>query len=91
MKLPAGTSFQQKVWRQIVKIPYGETKTYKEIAEAIGHHHSFRAVGQACKKNPIPILIPCHRVVRSNGAIGGYSGGERLKKSLLDMEKNKNL
>lgn len=87
MKLPHGTPFQQKVWREILRIPYGRTKTYKEIAIAIGHPRSYRAVGQACKENPIPIIIPCHRVTGSNGGLGGYSRGKKLKMRLLEMEK----
>ena len=88
MKL-IGTSFQIKVWKEIIKIPKGKTKTYKEIAINIGHPNSARAVANACGKNPYPILIPCHRVVRSDGKIGGYSGpgGESQKKKLLLKEK----
>lgn len=91
MRLPNGTPFQQKVWHEITKIPYGKTRTYKEIATAIGSPLSCRAVGQACKKNPIPILIPCHRVIRSDGSIGGYSRGIKKKRQLLEMEKSKHL
>lgn len=79
------------VWQEISKIPYGKTKTYKEIAEAIGRPRSWRAVGQACKRNPMPIIIPCHRVIRSNGTIGGYSRGVRRKKMLLEMEKKRDI
>lgn len=85
--IPEGTAFQQKVWKEIAQIPCGETKTYKEIAKAIGSPHAYRAVGQACNKNPIPIVIPCHRVVSSDGSLGGYSRGIEAKKLLLDMEK----
>lgn len=91
MNIPNGTPFQQRVWREIAKIPNGETRTYKEIAITIGSPHSCRAVGQACKKNPAPIYIPCHRVIRTDGSIGGYSRGKKLKQHLLDMEKSKNL
>lgn len=87
MKLPEGTKFQRKVWREIAKIPFGKTKTYKEIAEAIGNPLAYRAVGQACKKNPVPIIIPCHRVISSSGSLGGYRGGIKRKKILLDLEK----
>lgn len=87
MKLPNGTPFQQRVWREIKKIPAGQTRTYKEIAEAAGHPGSYRAVGQACKKNPLPVIVPCHRVICSNGSLGGYSRGRKLKKRLLAMEK----
>ena len=88
MKL-IGTPFEIKVWEEITKIPKGKTKTYKEIAINIGHPNSARAVANACGKNPYPILIPCHRVVRSDGKIGGYSGpgGESQKKMLLLKEK----
>ena len=87
MKL-IGTSFQVKVWKEIIKIPEGKTKTYKEIAINIGHPNSARAVANACGKNPYPVTIPCHRVVRSDGKIGGYSGlgGVTQKKKLLEKE-----
>ena len=82
-----GTNFQIKVWKEIEKIPKGETKSYKEIAIAIGRPKSSRAVANACGKNPYPIEIPCHRVIRSNGEIGGYSaGGSKVKKILLSKE-----
>ena len=88
MKL-IGTPFQIKVWKEIKNIPKGKTKTYKEIAINIGHPNSARAVANACARNPHPILIPCHRVVRSDGKIGGYSGpgGASQKKKLLEKEK----
>ena len=87
MKL-IGTSFQIKVWKEIIKIPKGKTRTYKEIAINIGHPNSARAVANACGKNPYPGTIPCHRVVRSDGKIGGYSGpgGVTQKKRLLQEE-----
>ena len=87
MKL-IGTSFQIKVGKEIIKIPKGKTKTYKEIAINIGHPNSARAVANACGKNPYPGTIPCHRVVRSDGKIGGYSGpgGVTQKKRLLQEE-----
>ena len=87
MKLE-GTEFQIKVWKEISKIPYGETRTYKELAEAIGRPNSSRAVANACGKNPYPPTIPCHRVVRSDGKIGGYSGvgGKKKKAMLLKLE-----
>ena len=80
--------FQEKVWREIEKIPYGKTNTYKIIAEKIGHPKAYRAVANACSKNPLPIIRPCHRVICSNGSIGGYSGsgGVELKKALLRSE-----
>ena len=84
-----GTEFQIKVWKELSKIPFGETRTYKEVAEAIGHPKSSRAVANACAKNPFPIEIPCHRVIRSDGGLGGYSGlgGVTKKKQLLINEK----
>jgi methylated-DNA-[protein]-cysteine S-methyltransferase len=87
MKLK-GTEFQLKVWNQIKKIPKGNVKTYKEIAEIIGNPNSARAVANACGKNPFLIKIPCHRVVRSDGGLGGYSGkgGVDMKKNLLMNE-----
>jgi len=83
-----GTNFQIKVWKEIEKIPKGKTKSYKEIAIAIGRPNSSRAVANACGKNPYPIEIPCHRVIKSNGEIGGYSGkgGVKVKKILLSKE-----
>ena len=83
-----GTNFQIKVWKEIAKIPKGKTKSYKEIALAIGRPKSSRAVANACGKNPYPIEIPCHRVIKSNGEIGGYSGkgGVKVKKILLSKE-----
>ena len=84
-----GTEFQRKVWNEIMKIPRGETKTYKQIAENIGKPKSYRAVANACGKNPYPVVIPCHRVIRSDGRIGGYSGigGRKTKVKLLSNEK----
>ena len=86
--LGSGTVFQKKVWRELSKIPKGETKTYKEIAIAIGHPKSARAVANACGKNLQPIKIPCHRVIRSDGKLGGYSapGGTATKRRLLKEE-----
>ncbi len=84
-----GTSFQISVWKQISIIPAGQTVTYSEIAKSIGKSKSFRAVANACGKNPFPIIIPCHRVVRSDGGLGGYSGngGIETKIALLESEK----
>ena len=83
-----GTKFQIKVWNEIAKIPKGKTKSYKEIAKAIGRPKSYRAVANACGKNPFPIEIPCHRVIKSNGELGGYSekGGSKAKRILLSKE-----
>tara|TARA_B100001109_G_scaffold266_1_gene196 strand:+ start:295 stop:573 length:279 start_codon:yes stop_codon:yes gene_type:complete len=80
-----GTRFQIKVWEEISKIPYGETRTYKDLAIAIGNPKSSRAVANACGQNPYPPTIPCHRVIRTDGKIGGYSGkgGIKTKKKLL--------
>jgi len=83
---PAGTSFQQRVWHQIGKIPYGETASYKEIAEIIANKKMARAVGQAAKSNPLIIVIPCHRLVGHSGDLTGYSGGRPAKKYLLKLE-----
>ncbi len=83
-----GTKFQIMVWNELKKIPEGEVRTYKEIALAIGKPNSARAVANACGKNPIPIAIPCHRVIRSDGHLGGYSGkgGPSSKRKLLKKE-----
>ena len=87
MKLK-GTEFQILVWKEIAKIPYGQTRSYKELAIAIGKPNSSRAVANACGKNPSPIEIPCHRVIKSNGYLGGYSckGGISAKRKLLKKE-----
>ena len=86
----SGTLFQKKVWLELSKIPKGETRTYKEIAIAIGHPKSARAVANACGKNPYPGPIPCHRVIRSDGSLGGYSGagGIETKRKLLLNERD---
>ena len=85
-----GSKFQVKVWKELLKITSGETRTYKEIAILIGSPNSARAVANACAKNPYPILVPCHRVIRSDGSLGGYSarGGVNKKKKLLEQERN---
>jgi len=82
-----GTPFQKKVWSQLTKIPYGETRSYADIARAIGHPKAFRAVGSANGSNPIPIIAPCHRVIESNGGLGGFGHGLPMKKRLLALEK----
>lgn len=84
-----GTTFQKSVWKELLTIPYGTTKTYKEVAEAIGKPKAVRAVGTACGKNPIPIVIPCHRVVGAHGRVGGYLGGLGKKRWLLNLEMGK--
>jgi len=83
-----GTNFQIKVWNEILKIPKGQVKTYKEIARSIRKPKTSRAVANACGKNPFPIKIPCHRVIRSDGRLGGYSGkgGIKTKRKLLRSE-----
>jgi methylated-DNA-[protein]-cysteine S-methyltransferase len=81
-----GTGFQRRVWEEVGRIPFGETRTYLQIACAIGAPGAVRAVGAANGANPVPILIPCHRVVASGGGLGGYGGGLDLKKWLLDHE-----
>ncbi|MBI2617512.1 methylated-DNA--[protein]-cysteine S-methyltransferase [Candidatus Gottesmanbacteria bacterium] len=82
-----GTSFQKTVWRELQKIPYGKTSTYKEIAKRIGFPRAYRAVANACAANSLALLIPCHRVIRSNGRLGGYRWGIAHKKMLLKLEK----
>lgn len=84
-----GTDFQIKVWMELKKIPHGEVKTYKEIAIEIGRPKAARAVANACASNPYPVTIPCHRVIRTDGELGGYSGpgGIQRKKELLEKER----
>lgn len=84
---PQGTEFQNKVWNVLKTIPYGETWSYKQVAVALGKPTASRAVGMANNRNPIMIVVPCHRVVGSNGDLVGYAGGLDLKASLLDLEK----
>ena len=79
-------SFQEKVYKVVSKIPKGKVMTYAEIAKALGSPRAFRAVGSALNKNPNPVIVPCHRVVRSNGEIGGYRGGQKKKAILLKKE-----
>ena len=86
---PAGTDFQRAVWEALRAIPYGRTRTYGEIAAAVGRPKAVRAVGQANHVNPLPIFIPCHRVVGKNGALTGYAGGLDLKRALLALESGK--
>ncbi len=82
----SGTDFQKRVWKILRNIPYGKTASYKEVAAMIGSPNAVRAVGGACGRNPVPIIIPCHRVISSDRGIGGYSGGLRIKKALLKLE-----
>ena len=85
--MPQGTPFQQQVWAALQQIPYGETKTYQEIATAIGNPKASRAVGAANGRNPIWIVVPCHRVVGAHGALTGYAGGLEMKQALLALER----
>lgn len=82
-----GTAFQEKVWAALRAIPYGEVRSYKEVAEAIGHPRAYRAVGMANNANPIFIIVPCHRVIGADGSLTGYGGGLPMKKALLSLEK----
>ncbi|MFH0809959.1 MAG: methylated-DNA--[protein]-cysteine S-methyltransferase [Pseudomonadota bacterium] len=90
---PAGTPFQRRVWTQLLRIPYGEVRAYGEVGAALGDRRLARAVGGACRDNPLPVVIPCHRVVPChgtvghNGGLGGYSGGPEMKRLLLGLEK----
>ena len=81
-----GTEFNRRVWHELEKVPYGETISYGELAHRVGNPKAARAVGTANGRNPIPIVIPCHRVVAAGGKLGGYGGGLALKRRLLDLE-----
>lgn len=83
---PTGTAFQQNVWGALSQIPYGQTRSYAQIACAAGHPNAARAVGQACSQNPIWVVIPCHRVTGSNHSLTGYAGGLDMKQRLLELE-----
>ncbi len=85
--VPEGTPFQQKVWKNLCDIPFGETISYGELARRIGNPNASRAVGLANGTNPIPIIIPCHRVIGSNGKLTGYGGGLPIKEKLLALER----
>lgn len=82
-----GTSFQKEVWAQLRKIPYAETWSYRDLAARVGRAKAFRAVGTANGRNPLSIIVPCHRVIAADGSLGGYSGGLALKAKLLDLER----
>jgi O-6-methylguanine DNA methyltransferase len=82
-----GTDFQAKTWKKLTTIPYGKTRSYHWVAKTLGKPSACRAVGNANGKNPIPIIVPCHRVIRKNGDLGGYTGGLHYKRLLLDLEK----
>jgi methylated-DNA-[protein]-cysteine S-methyltransferase len=81
-----GTPFQLACWNALLEIPYGETRSYADIARAIGHPQAFRAVGMANNRNPVAIVVPCHRVIASSGSLCGYGGGLDLKRKLLELE-----
>jgi methylated-DNA-[protein]-cysteine S-methyltransferase len=83
-----GTDFQKKVWNELIKIPYGETRTYKDIARSINVPQGYRAVGNALNKNPVLIVVPCHRVIGSDGKLTGFRGGLELKAKLLELERS---
>lgn len=82
-----GTDFQRRVWQELLKIPYGETVSYKDIAERAGNPYAARAVGMANHNNPIAIIVPCHRVICADGRLGGYAGGIDLKRALITLER----
>jgi len=86
IKFLKGTEFERVVWSILREIPYGETRTYKWVAERMGKPLATRAVGRALSKNPIPIVLPCHRVIESDGSLGGYSSGVNIKRRLLELE-----
>lgn len=86
---PKGTDFQKQVWKALLTIPYGETKSYEDIAKQIGKEKAVRAVGGANHVNPISIVIPCHRVIGKNGNLTGYGGGLEVKEKLLELERKK--
>ncbi len=83
---PVGTRFQLDVWRAVAAIPYGDTRTYREVAHTVGSPKGFRAMSKANGRNPLPIVIPCHRVINTGGKLGGYGGGLDIKKTLLELE-----
>lgn len=86
-----GTAFQKAVWRELQKIPYGETRSYEDIAVAIGNKKAVRAIGQANGRNPIMIVVPCHRVIRKNGDISGFACGVETKRYLLNLERENSI
>ena len=88
---PVGTPFQRQVWQALCKIPYGETYTYGQLAATIGNPHACRAVGMANHRNPIAIMIPCHRVIGADGTLTGYAGGLEMKRFLLELEQKSRL
>lgn len=84
--LSRGTAFQQEVWKALTRIPYGRTATYSDMAAAVGNIRAVRAVGMANHRNPLPLIVPCHRVVGKDGSLTGYAGGLHIKKFLLELE-----
>ena len=86
IKFLSGTDFEKAVWAALLKIPFGETRSYKWVAEEIDNPAAVRAVGRALSKNPIPVVVPCHRVIESDGSIGGFASGVEMKRRLLDLE-----
>ncbi|SDT14603.1 methylated-DNA--[protein]-cysteine S-methyltransferase [Microlunatus soli] len=87
LDLSLSTGFRQTVQRYLPKIDYGRTQTYQQVAERVGNPKAVRAVGTACATNPLPVVVPCHRVLRTDGTLGGYIGGETAKSTLLDLER----
>lgn len=90
LDLSAATTFQREVWHKTRLIPHAETRSYRDLAEQIGRPGTARAVGQALARNPLPVVIPCHRVITKSGRLGGFSNGLELKRRLLDLEARKN-
>ena len=88
LDLSGGTPFEQKVWKKMLKVPYGKTISYRKLAAMAGDSRKARAAGNACGKNPVSIVVPCHRIIKSDGGLGGYGGGIELKKRLLKIEKS---
>jgi methylated-DNA-[protein]-cysteine S-methyltransferase len=86
LDLDEGTDFQRQVWEELRRIPYGETRSYGEVAAAVGVPKGARAVGSSNKRNPVPIIVPCHRVIKSDGGLGGYDSGLDVKRKLLELE-----
>lgn len=83
---PEGTDFQQRIWQELQKIPYGQHISYSELAARVGNPNAVRAAGSACGKNPLPLIVPCHRVLRTGGALGGFAWGLDVKEQLLNLE-----
>ena len=84
-----GTPFQRRCWQALLEIPYGQTRTYAQQAQAVGSPRAYRAVGLANHRNPLPVLIPCHRVVGADGSLTGYAGGLEIKRKLLEIEQSR--